>query len=166
MSRLVDIKSKIVSLSQLKDLVSAWRSKGQKIVFTNGCFDILHHGHLEILEKSSIYGDKLIVGINSDASVKRLKGSSRPINKEDFRSKIMASIMWVDAVCVFEEDTPENIINNIIPDVLVKGGDYNIDQIVGANTVLENNGKVMIIPIVEGFSTTGIIETMKNKKHE
>lgn len=158
-----DVYKKIVGLDTLKDLVDDWKSKGFSVVFTNGCFDLLHLGHLEILEKSSSFGDKLIVGINSDASVKRLKGIQRPINNEIFRARMMAALEWVDAVCIFNEDTPEMIINKIIPDVLVKGGDYEMDQIVGAKTVMEHNGKVMIIPIVEGFSTTATIKSLKSE---
>lgn len=164
MSNSSDVYKKIMGLDRLKSWVDDCKSNGQSIVFTNGCFDLLHYGHLEILEKSASFGDKLIVGLNSDYSVKRLKGSQRPINNENFRARMMAAMEWVDAVCIFNEDTPELIINKIIPDVLVKGGDYRIDQIVGAKTVLEHNGKVMIIPIVEGYSTTATIKSLKSEK--
>lgn len=155
------IPGKIFTLEQLKHQLNRWRLLNKKIVFTNGVFDILHEGHIASLSEAALYGHILIVGINSDASVKRLKGESRPVNGEGSRMLLMASLMMVDAVILFEEDTPLNLITNILPDVLVKGGDYTIQQIVGATEVMANGGEVKIVPILEGFSTTGIIEKMK-----
>ena len=156
------IPDKIFTLSELKHQINRWRLTNKKIVFTNGVFDILHEGHIASLSEAALYGHILIVGINADASVKRLKGESRPVNNEGSRTLLMASLVMVDAVILFEEDTPLNLITTILPDVLVKGGDYTIDQIVGAKEVMANGGEVKIVPILEGFSTTGIIERMKS----
>ncbi len=155
------IPDKIFTLTELKLQLNRWRLLNRKIVFTNGVFDILHEGHIASLSEAALYGHVLIVGINSDASVKRLKGESRPVNNEGSRTLLMASLVMVDAVILFEEDTPLNLITTILPDVLVKGGDYTIEQIVGATEVIANGGEVKIVPILEGFSTTGIIERMK-----
>lgn len=155
------IPDKIFTLTELKLQLNRWRLLNRKIVFTNGVFDILHEGHIASLSEAALYGHVLIVGINSDASVKRLKGESRPVNNEGSRTLLMASLVMVDAVIFFEEDTPLNLITTILPDVLVKGGDYTIEQIVGATEVIANGGEVKIVPILEGFSTTGIIERMK-----
>ncbi len=156
------IPDKIFTLNELKLQINRWRLLDKKIVFTNGVFDILHEGHIASLSEAALYGHILIVGINADASVKRLKGESRPVNNEGSRTLLMASLVMVDAVILFEEDTPLNLISTLLPDVLVKGGDYTIDQIVGAKEVMANGGEVKIVPILEGFSTTGIIERMKN----
>ena len=155
------IPDKIFTLLELKHQLNRWRLLDKKIVFTNGVFDILHQGHIASLSEAALCGHILIVGINADASVKRLKGESRPVNNQGSRTLLMASLLMVDAVIVFEEDTPLNLITAILPDVLVKGGDYTIDQIVGAPEVIANGGEVKIVPILEGFSTTGIIEKMK-----
>ena len=152
---------KILINDQLSKRVNAWKSEGKKIVFTNGCFDILHKGHLEILTTSASFADVLVVAINTDNSVKRLKGPLRPVNDESFRSIMLASLQYVDAVALFDEETPQNLIDLIEPDVLVKGGDYTVDQIVGAENVLKRGGEVKIVPIVKGFSTTKIIETIQ-----
>ena len=133
----------------------------QKIVFTNGCFDVLHFGHVYYLQQARQLGDLLVVGLNSDASVKRLKGDSRPINGEKERAFVLAALSFVDYVVLFEEDTPGNLIKAVRPDVLVKGGDYALDQIVGADFVRENGGTVTTIPFVEGFSSSQIIEQLK-----
>jgi D-beta-D-heptose 7-phosphate kinase/D-beta-D-heptose 1-phosphate adenosyltransferase len=130
-------------------------------VFTNGCFDILHKGHLQILTASAGFGDVLVVGLNSDASVKRLKGPERPVNDEEFRLWMMASLELVDAVTVFDEPTPKELVTVLQPDVIVKGGDYTPDQVVGASEVLARGGEVKIIPIVQGYSTTSLIETIR-----
>jgi len=164
MKSISNIPYKIFTLSELTHQLNRWRLLNKKIVFTNGVFDILHEGHIASLGEAATYGHILIVGLNSDASVKRLKGDSRPINNEGSRSLLMASLVMVDAVILFEEDTPLNLITTILPDVLVKGGDYTIDQIVGAKEVMANGGDVKIVPILEGFSTTGIIEKMKAGK--
>jgi len=134
---------------------------GRSIVFTNGVFDILHPGHIFSLSQAAKEADFLIVGLNSDESVKRLKGKQRPINHQDSRALLLASLLMVDVVVIFEEDTPLQLINTIKPDVLVKGGDYTIEQIVGAKEVIEQGGRVVINPLVDGYSTTTIIEKLK-----
>lgn len=159
------IPDKIYTLNEIKHQLNRWRLLNKKIVFTNGVFDILHEGHIASLSEAALYGHILVVGINSDASVKRLKGDSRPVNNEGSRTLLMASLVMVDAVILFEEDTPLNLISAILPDVLVKGGDYTLEQIVGAKEVIAHGGEVKIVPILEGFSTTGIIEKMKNTNH-
>ncbi len=152
---------KIHTTTSIQSLLGVLRFQKKKIVFTNGCFDILHQGHLQSLNQAAAFGDFLIVGLNADASVKRLKGNTRPINDENSRAIVMANLMMVDAVIIFEEDTPLQLIQSIKPNVLVKGGDYTIDQIVGAKEVTANGGTVEIIPILAGFSTTSIIKKMK-----
>mgnify|MGYP000161809354 CR=1 FL=1 len=152
---------KIVTAQQAQQLVQRWRLFGQTTVFTNGVFDLLHEGHLFSLSEAAKEGDHLIIGLNADASVKKLKGPNRPIQSESSRSKLLAALPFVDAVVLFESDTPAELIERIEPDVLVKGGDYTIDTIVGAKEVIANGGKVVINPIVEGFSTTNIIEKIK-----
>jgi len=133
---------------------------GKSIAFTNGVFDILHPGHIFSLSQAATEADFLIVGVNSDNSVKRLKGTARPINNQDSRVLLLASLLMVDAVVIFEEDTPLELINSIRPDVLVKGGDYAIEQIVGAKEVQLNGGRVVINPIIAGYSTTDIIDKL------
>ena len=155
------IELKEYSLARLLTQVAAWRIKGKTIAFTNGCFDILHQGHLFSIAQAAKEADYLVLGLNADASIKRLKGPDRPINSTESRALVMANLVLVDAVVVFEEDTPYELITTLMPDVLVKGGDYTIDTIVGANEVIANGGKVIINPIVEGFSTTNIIEKIK-----
>jgi D-glycero-beta-D-manno-heptose 1-phosphate adenylyltransferase len=162
MRAIESIPQKIADLKNLSLKIAAWRATGKIIAFTNGCFDILHEGHIYSLSQAAKEADILIVGVNSDASVKRLKGNDRPINHQNSRALLLASLSIIDAVVIFEEDTPLQIIKSILPDVLVKGGDYTVDQIVGAKEVIANNGKVLINPIVEGFSTTGIIEQIKS----
>lgn len=147
-----------MSREEIVPQVLRWRLNSKTIAFTNGVFDILHPGHIGVLAKAASFADILIVGINSDASVKKLKGDSRPVNNESSRALIVASLIMVDLVVIFDEETPLELINQIKPDVLVKGGDYTIDTIVGAKEVMANGGKVEIFPIEEGFSTTGIIE--------
>lgn len=141
--------------------IAQWKVLTRNIAFTNGVFDILHAGHIFSLSQAAREADFLIVGINSDSSVKRLKGHERPINSQDSRLLILASLAMVDAVILFEEDTPLELINTIKPDVLVKGGDYSIDQIVGAKEVIANGGRVVINPLIEGFSTSNIIGKLK-----
>ena len=155
------VPKKIVSLAQLKSIVASWRATGKTVSFTNGCFDILHEGHIASLSQAAQEADYLIVAVNSDQSVKRLKGPERPINQEQSRALLLASLAIVDAVVIFEEDTPLNLITQVLPDYLVKGGDYTIEQIVGAKEVIANGGKVIINPIVAGFSTTGLIQQIK-----
>lgn len=133
------------------------------MVFTNGCFDILHLGHIDYLEKAQALGSKLIVGLNADTSVKRLKGPERPVNPQVARARMLAALAFVDAVVLFEEDTPLTLIETLAPDVLVKGGDYEISNIVGAPFVMNNGGKVLTIPLVQGYSTTNIINKVKEE---
>ncbi len=156
------IPSKIYNLSDLERAMNQWRLLNKKIVFTNGVFDILHEGHIASLSEAATYGNILIVGLNSDESVKRLKGPLRPVNNENARALVLASLLMTDAVILFTEDTPLNLIKAIMPDVLVKGGDYSIDQIAGAKEVIANGGEVILAEIIEGVSTTAIIEKMKN----
>jgi D-beta-D-heptose 7-phosphate kinase/D-beta-D-heptose 1-phosphate adenosyltransferase len=152
------IQQKIYDLPGLVHQVRRWRLLGKTIAFTNGCFDILHQGHIASLSDAAREADLLVVGLNSDASTRRLKGPERPVNNELARTTVLASLLMVDAVILFEEDTPLNLITAVGPDVLVKGGDYTLDQIVGAKEVMAAGGKVVINPIVPGFSTTGILE--------
>ncbi|MFZ1783842.1 MAG: D-glycero-beta-D-manno-heptose 1-phosphate adenylyltransferase [Ferruginibacter sp.] len=163
MKSVSSIPNKIYTLPELKHQLNRWRLLNKKIVFTNGVFDMLHEGHIASLGEAALYGHILIVGLNADASVKRLKGDSRPVYSEGSRTLIMASLVMVDAVILFDEDTPANLITAIMPDVLVKGGDYTLDQIVGAKEVIAHGGEVKMVPILEGFSTTAIIEKMKAK---
>ena len=156
------IAKKIMTIAEAKAQIQAWKVAGKTFAFTNGCFDILHPGHLYSLAETAKEADYLIVGLNSDASVKRLKGPDRPINSTERRAIVLANLVLVDAVIVFEEDTPLELISSLLPDVLVKGGDYTIDTIVGAKEIIANGGKVIINPIVEGFSTTNIIEKIKH----
>jgi D-beta-D-heptose 7-phosphate kinase/D-beta-D-heptose 1-phosphate adenosyltransferase len=155
------IEKKILHLDQAKAMIETWKMTGKTVSFTNGCFDILHPGHLFSIGQAAKEADYLIVGLNSDASVKRLKGEGRPINNTASRAMVMAHLVLVDAVVVFEEDTPYELITQLLPDVLVKGGDYTIENIVGAKEVIANGGKVIINPIVAGFSTTNMIEKIK-----
>ncbi len=152
------IQEKILELPQLLQQINRWRILNKTISFTNGCFDILHQGHIASLSQAAAEADFLIVGVNADASVKKLKGEHRPINDQRSRAILIASLLMVDAVIIFEEDTPLELINVVLPDVLVKGGDYTIEQIVGAKEVIANGGRVVINPIVPGFSTSGLIE--------
>lgn len=155
--------SKITELSALKTKVESWKSEGRKVVFTNGVFDLIHIGHITYLSKAAELGDKLIIGLNSDTSVKRIKGESRPVNGQDSRAALLASFFFVDAVVVFEEDTPLNLITTLIPDVLIKGADYAIENIVGAKEVIANGGEVKTITFVEGYSSTSIIKKIQQK---
>jgi len=161
MKQVESIPHKILSFPQAAQCVGQWRVTGRKIAFTNGVFDILHAGHIASLSQAAKEADYLIVGLNADASVKRLKGESRPVNDQQSRALLMASLIMVDAVVIFEEDTPLNLINLLLPDVLIKGGDYTIEQIVGAKEVMANGGRVVINPILEGFSTTNLINQIR-----
>ncbi|SDT21331.1 D-beta-D-heptose 7-phosphate kinase / D-beta-D-heptose 1-phosphate adenosyltransferase [Mucilaginibacter mallensis] len=157
------LSSKINELSTLKTKVAIWKSEDKKVVFTNGVFDLIHIGHITYLSKAAELGDKLIIGLNSDASVKRIKGESRPVNGQDSRAALLASFFFVDAVVVFEEDTPLNLITTLMPDVLIKGADYSIENIVGAKEVIANGGEVKTITFVEGYSSTSIIKKIQQK---
>ena len=161
--KLNKLKAKILKIKDLSQIIKQWRLNGDKIVFTNGCFDLIHLGHLEILARSADLGDKLVVGINSDMSIKKIKGSSRPIIEEDSRTKQLAAIEFIDAVILFNEDTPYNLINILKPDVLTKGGDYNKNDIVGNQLINKEQGEVVIIPLTQGYSTTSILEKIKNE---
>ena len=147
-------------ISDLKKQCLVWKSENKKIVFTNGCFDLLHKGHKDMLAKASTYGDILIIGLNSDKSVKLNKGDSRPIQNQNTRSRVLLNSPYVDSVYFFDEKTPINLIHLIKPDVLVKGGDYKPEEIVGALEVKRWSGKVKIIPLTPGFSTTNQINSM------
>ena len=161
MKELSLISKKIQDRESLVKQAAEWKKQGKKIVFTNGCFDILHRGHLQILADSAAAGDILVVGLNTDESVRKLKGEHRPVNEESFRAQMMASIQIVDAVTLFNEDTPLELIRVLAPDVIVKGGDYTIDQIVGSEEVLKRGGEVKIVPIVKGYSTSALIEAIQ-----
>ncbi|MDA9991878.1 adenylyltransferase/cytidyltransferase family protein [Candidatus Marinimicrobia bacterium] len=147
----------IIKKEDISKLISEYKNNGLSIVFTNGCFDLLHSGHLDLLRRASEFGDKLIVGLNSDVSVKKLKGRSRPIENESVRSNNLLDKGFVDDVIIFNEITPKKLIEQIIPNVLVKGGDYKKEEIVGYNNVTKNGGVVRIVPLTPGFSTTLII---------
>ena len=161
MKQIDAIEKKIYTLPQFLATVKGWKLTGKTIAFSNGCFDILHEGHIFSLSQAAKEADRLIIGVNSDASTKRLKGEERPINNEHSRALLLASLAIVDAVVIFEEDTPFALISAILPDVIAKGGDYTIEQIVGAKEVIANGGKVVINKIVDGFSTTGIIAKIR-----
>lgn len=156
------IQQKQYDLAGLLQQVARWRLLGKTIVFTNGCFDILHAGHIASLTEAAQYADVLVVGINADNSVKKLKGPERPVNSETSRALLIASLAVTDGVIIFNEDTPRELIMHIRPDVLVKGGDYKIEEIAGAAEVLSWGGKVFINPIVPGFSTTSIIDKIQH----
>jgi D-beta-D-heptose 7-phosphate kinase/D-beta-D-heptose 1-phosphate adenosyltransferase len=158
------IPSKILTVSELQKQAVRWRLQDKKIVFTNGVFDILHEGHIASLSEAASYGDILVVGLNSDASVRRLKGPDRPVNREESRALLLASLVMTDVIVLFEEDTPRELITSLMPDILVKGGDYSIEQIAGAREVLAAGGEVKIAAIIEGISTTGLIEKMRKGK--
>ena len=157
------IPNKIYDLPSLLKQVFIWKMQSKKIVFTNGVFDILHKGHIASLTEAASYGEILIVGVNSDSSVRKLKGPTRPVNDENARALLLASMIQTDAVILFEEDTPQDLIEMIMPDFLVKGGDYTIEQIAGAKEVIENGGEVKIAKIIEGISTTNIIKKMRGE---
>lgn len=167
MKKLQRIQHKIFTKDTLAQQLAVWRFKGKKVVFTNGCFDILHLGHIDYLSKAADLGDILIIGLNSDDSVRRLKGNHRPITLEESRSVVMASLSFVDAVVIFDEDTPYKLINFILPDILVKGGDYTPETVVGHDIIMNKGGEVIILPYIPGYSTTNIEEKIylaRNKK--
>ncbi len=157
-------KHKIKTPHEALDIVSNWKNNGQEVVFTNGCFDIIHLGHVDYLEKARALGDRLVLGINTDASVSRLKGSARPVVGLASRERVMAAMAFIDLVVPFEEDTPKELIDLLMPDILVKGKDYNISNIVGADVVIEKGGKVATLELVEGYSTSAIISKIRNTK--
>ncbi|MCH8285415.1 D-glycero-beta-D-manno-heptose 1-phosphate adenylyltransferase [candidate division KSB1 bacterium] len=152
----------VLSRKEVADFCREAKRSGKTVVFTNGCFDIIHRGHIENLSEAAKLGDILIVGLNTDLSIKKLKGTGRPVMEENDRAIILASFEFVDAVCLFDEDTPKNLISEIQPDVLVKGGEYSVETIVGSDTVIAAGGKVIQIPMVKGKSTTDIIKRIKD----
>ena len=162
MKHLEKIYDKILNRESLEEMLNLWRKEGKTIVFSNGCFDILHRGHVEYLSKAADLGDILIIGLNTDASVRRIKGPSRPVNDEKARAVVLAALEFVDAIMFFEEDTPYNLIKTVQPDVLVKGKDYKAEDIVGYDIVTNKGGKVETIELVEGFSTTNIVNSMNS----
>jgi rfaE bifunctional protein, domain II len=153
----------VKAFDKIESVLAPLRTQKKKIVFTNGCFDLLHVGHVRYLQEAKALGDVLVVGINSDASVKRLKGPTRPVQNESDRAEILAALGAVDMTVIFTEDTPENLIHAVKPDILVKGGDWAIDQIVGAPFVMANGGQVMSLQFIDGKSTTKIIEKANAK---
>ncbi len=155
------IQNKILNEKNLKETITSWADKNYKVVFTNGCFDILHRGHIEYLAKAASFGDVLIVGLNNDKSVKSIKGPERPLQDEQSRSLVLAALEFISAVVLFEEDTPYKLIKKVQPDYLVKGADYNPEDIVGYDIVTAKGGEVKTIEFVEGHSTTNIIQKMK-----
>lgn len=154
--------SKIVDLKTAIYIVQQWKENSQKVVFTNGCFDILHLGHVDYLEKASFLGHKLVVGLNTDASVSRIKGPTRPITDQNSRSRVMASLGFVDLVVLFDQETPLDLIHSLLPNVLVKGDDYTLENIVGSKEVLANGGAVKTVALVQGYSTSSIALKIKN----
>lgn len=171
MTRLENLQNKIVNLEEAKRRMGIWRNAGLKVAFTNGCFDIIHKGHVTYLTQASEYANRLVVGLNSDASVKRQgKGANRPVNNEEARLTVLAGLGVVDLVVLFDQDTPLELIQELLPDFVVKGADYDPEEndpsskkyIVGKEVMKANGGEVIAIPLVEGFSTTGIIEKLGN----
>ena len=156
------INDKIFGLEFLIKNLDQWRNENKKIVFTNGCFDLIHLGHIDVLARSSDLGDILIIGVNSDSSIQKLKGENRPIIEENSRVKQLAALEFVDAVVLFDEDTPQKLIEKIKPDVITKGGDYKAENVVGNEVVTQKNGQVVIIPLTQGYSTTSILKKIKN----
>ncbi len=158
------IKAKIQSREQARRTVEGWKARGLRVVFTNGCFDLLHYGHIHYLAQARSLGDRLVVGLNSDASVRRLKGPHRPINEEASRELMLAALEAVDLVVTFGEDTPLELISLLLPDILVKGGDYLPADIVGADVVMAQGGEVKALPYIQGYSTTAIEAKIREKE--
>ncbi len=152
---------KIVTLQEARSWVKDWQHTGNRVVFTNGCFDLIHLGHVDYLEKARMLGDKLVIGLNTDDSVSRFKGPERPLQDQVSRARVLAAMQFVDLVVFFNEDTPLNLISELIPNILVKGSDYLADNIVGADVVKKNDGVVKTIDFVPGYSTTRIVEKIK-----
>ncbi len=155
------LKSKIVSAEEAATMIDIWHYMGLKVVFTNGCFDIIHFGHVNYLSRAANLGSRMVVGLNSDASVKKLKGETRPVQDETSRAHMLASMFFVDAVVIFNEDTPYELIKTLQPDILVKGSDYTIDKIVGADIVMQRGGRVETMDFVDGYSTSNVINKIK-----
>ncbi len=161
MEMLSILKRKILNNAQLQSQLAIWRFQNKKIVFTNGCFDIIHAGHIDYLSKAKDLGDILFIGLNTDDSVRRLKGENRPVNDENARAVILAAMQFVDAVVLFDEDTPYELIKIVQPDILVKGSDYKPEDIVGADIVLAKGGEIKTIDFLNGYSTSRIIERIR-----
>lgn len=161
MDKLNIIQSKIIDINNIESHLTYWNLKNKKIVFTNGCFDILHRGHIEYLAQAANHGDILLIGLNTDNSVRRIKGNSRPVQDQLARAMVLASLQFVSAVILFDEDTPYELIKIVNPDVLVKGSDYKTEDIVGYDIVTAKGGEVVTIDFIEGYSTTSIIEKLK-----
>lgn len=161
MDKLKIIQSKIIDINHIEPFLAYWKFKNKKIVFTNGCFDILHRGHVEYLAQAANHGDILIIGLNTDHSVRKIKGDSRPVQDEYARAILLASLSFVTAVVLFDDDTPYQLIKKIQPDVLIKGSDYNIKDIVGYDIVTSKGGEVVTIDFIDGYSTSSIIEKLK-----
>jgi len=155
------VKNKIFNKNNLLEKLEIWRGANKKIVFTNGCFDLVHRGHVEVLANTADLGDRLIIGLNSDSSIQKLKGENRPIIDEISRAILLASLQFIDAIVLFSEDTPQKLIETIVPDILAKGGDYKVEEIAGHEVVLENGGSVILVPFIDGFSTTNIVDKIK-----
>jgi rfaE bifunctional protein nucleotidyltransferase chain/domain len=153
----------VVSRSELIEIRRDARRGGKTVVFTNGCFDLIHPGHIDLLEKAAALGDLLVVGLNTDRSVTALKGSGRPVTPQGDRARVLAALRMVDYVCLFDEDTPAELIAGLVPDVLVKGGDYGLDEIVGRETVEKVGGRVVVVLLTEGYSTTDLIESIAGR---
>lgn len=161
MENLEVLHSKIIPQEKLQSVLTYWRFKEYRVVFTNGCFDLLHKGHIEYMARAADQGDILVLGLNSDKSVKRIKGDSRPVQDESSRSLVLAALKFVTAVVLFDEETPYELIKLVQPDVLVKGADYNEEDIVGADIVKARGGEIRTITLTEGYSTTDIIRKIK-----
>jgi D-glycero-beta-D-manno-heptose 1-phosphate adenylyltransferase len=157
------IQNKILDAASLQRFLTLYRLQSKKIVFTNGCFDILHKGHADYLAKAKSHGDVLVIGLNADVSVTKLKGKNRPVNLQDARAFLMASLHVVDVVVLFEEETPYNLIKKVNPDVLVKGADYRPEDIVGYDIVKANGGTIVAVEFLQGYSTTSIINKLTGK---
>jgi rfaE bifunctional protein nucleotidyltransferase chain/domain len=162
MDKFESIKSKIIDGDLLDKRLAYWRFRNCKIVFTNGCFDILHRGHIEYLAAAAAHGDVLVIGLNTDISVQKLKGKNRPVQDESSRSIVLASLQFVDAIVLFNEETPYELINKIQPDVLVKGADYKPDDIVGADIVKAKGGEIRTIEFIEGYSTSSVLNKLQD----
>jgi len=160
-----NFRNKIVSRNQFIETCLGWRKKGIKVVFTNGCFDILHKGHVDYLYESSLKGQVLVIGLNTDSSIQRLKGKSRPIQNQESRSEVLSALEFVDLITFFDEETPENLIRSIFPAVLIKGDDYQVSEISGSQFVLSQGGKVETVKITKGVSTSSIVEKIRSSSN-
>jgi D-glycero-beta-D-manno-heptose 1-phosphate adenylyltransferase len=160
---MIPVKEKIISIEDFLPIRRKLTSEAKKLVFSNGCFDILHMGHVDYLERAKNLGDHLVLGLNTDRSIGALKGAERPVQDQESRARVMASLFFVDHVILFDEETPFDLISAILPDILVKGNDYRIENIVGSDVVIAHGGRVETIPLVKGYSTSKIISTIKNQ---